>query len=49
MLHEICLVIIMQMDSEAASVDLHYIPSALSVIDNASPGAKRSSVIEETE
>lgn len=39
MLHEICLVVIMQMYSKAALVDLHYIASSLCVINNPSPGA----------
>lgn len=34
MLHEICLVVIMQMYSKAALVDLHYIASSLRVINN---------------
>lgn len=39
-LHEICLVVIMQMYSKTALVDLHYIASSLCVINNPSPGAE---------
>lgn len=49
MLHVICLVIIMQMDSGAALADLHYIASSLSVIHNPTTGANWESVTEEIE
>lgn len=49
MLHVICLVIIMQMDSGAALADLYYIASSLSVIHNPTPGANWICFKEETE
>ncbi len=39
MLHVICLVIIMLMDSGTALADLYYFSSALSVIHSPTPGA----------
>lgn len=50
MLHVICLVIIMQMGSGAASLaDLYFCASSLSVIHNPTPGSNYGSVKEEIE